>query len=136
MDFRGKAVLITGGASGMGAATAREFAAAGLILLDNYYAPAELTERIREWVDYYNHQRYHEAIDNVTPADKYYGRDRVILKKRGKVRTETLKMRRELNRMARLEPLPNGVSLIIMRNGIRSLRNQHTSPKSPDDKQS
>jgi len=53
------------------------------ILLDNYYAPAELTERIREWVDYYNHQRYHEAIDNVTPADKYYGRDRVILK-RGK----------------------------------------------------
>ena len=26
-----------------------------LILLDNYHAPAELTERIREWVDYYNH---------------------------------------------------------------------------------
>jgi len=29
MDFRGKTVLVTGGASGMGAATAREFAAAG-----------------------------------------------------------------------------------------------------------
>ena len=27
-----------------------------LILLDNYYAPAELTERIREWVEYYNAQ--------------------------------------------------------------------------------
>jgi hypothetical protein len=47
---------------------------------------------------------------NMTPADKYYGRDRVILKKRGKVRTEIMKMRRELNRMAMLEPLPNGVS--------------------------
>jgi putative transposase len=81
-----------------------------LILLDNYYAPAELTERIREWVDYYNHQRYHEAIDNVTPADKYYGRDRMILRKREKVRQETMKMRRELNRMAMLEALPNGVS--------------------------
>jgi putative transposase len=81
-----------------------------LILLDNYYTPAELTERIREWVDYYNHQRYHEVIDNVTPADKYYGRDPVILKKREKVRKETMKMRRELNRMATLEPLPNGVS--------------------------
>ena len=56
------------------------------------------------------HQRYHEAIDNVTPADKYYGRDRVILKKREKVRKETMKMRRELNQMAMLEPLPNGVS--------------------------
>jgi hypothetical protein len=74
------------------------------------YAPAESTERIREWVDYYSHQRYHGAIDNVTPADKYYGRDRVILKKREKVRTETLVMRRELNRLAMLETLPNGVS--------------------------
>jgi NAD(P)-dependent dehydrogenase (short-subunit alcohol dehydrogenase family) len=36
MDFRGKTVLITGGASGMGAASAREFAAAGakVIIVD------------------------------------------------------------------------------------------------------
>jgi hypothetical protein len=34
----------------------------------------------------------------------------VILKKREKVRQETMKMRRELNRMAMPEPLPNGVS--------------------------
>jgi hypothetical protein len=46
----------------------------------------------------------------VTPADKYYGRDRVILKKRENVRAETLRMRRELNRMAMLEALSNGVS--------------------------
>ncbi|MBE3124229.1 MAG: transposase [Acidobacteria bacterium] len=69
-----------------------------------------MTERIREWVDYYNHQRYHEAIDNVTPADKYYGRDPLILEKREKVRQETIKARRELSRMAMLEALPNGVS--------------------------
>jgi transposase InsO family protein len=75
-----------------------------------YYAPAELTERIREWVGYYNHQWYHEVIDNVTPADKYYGRERLILEKREKIRQETMKTRRELNRMAMLEALPNGVS--------------------------
>jgi len=34
----------------------------------------------------------------------------MILEKREKVRNETMKMRRELNRMAMLEPLPNGVS--------------------------
>jgi hypothetical protein len=86
-------------------------------------------------VEYYSHRRYHEAIDNVTPTDKYYGRDRVILKKREKVRQETMKIRRELNRMAMREALPNGVSQIIMRDGIRSLRNQPESPKPPDDKQ-
>jgi len=37
--------------------------------------------------------------------------------------------------MAMLEPLPNGVSQIIMRDKIRSLSNQHESPKLPDDVQ-
>jgi putative transposase len=81
-----------------------------LILLDHYYSPSELSERIREWVDYYNHERYHEAIDNVTPADKFYGRDRMVLERREKVRRETMKMRRELYRMATMESLPNGIS--------------------------
>jgi putative transposase len=81
-----------------------------LILLDHYYSPSELSERIREWVDYYNHERYHEAIDNVTPADKFYGRDRMVLERREKIRRETMKMRRELYRMATMESLPNGIS--------------------------
>jgi hypothetical protein len=33
----------------------------------------------------------------------------MILEKREKVRNENMKMRRELNRMAMLEPLPNGI---------------------------
>jgi len=47
-----------------------------LILLDNYYAPAELEGRISEWVNHYNNHRYHEAIDNVTPSDRFFGRDK------------------------------------------------------------
>ena len=68
-----------------------------LILLDLYYSPRELEVRVGEWVESYNNRRYHEAIDNVTPSDKYFGRDREILEQRKKTKTETMKRRRRLN---------------------------------------
>lgn len=68
-----------------------------LILLDLYYSPRELEIRIGEWVEYYNNHRYHEAIENVTPSDKFFGRDQEILKQRKKTKTETIKLRRRLN---------------------------------------
>ena len=75
-----------------------------LILLDLYYSPEELRTRIGEWVDYYNNHRYHEAIDNVTPSDKYFGRDREILEQRKKIKAETMKQRRKWNqKMALIE---------------------------------
>ena len=67
-----------------------------LILLDNYYSPAELEARISEWVDYYNNHRYHEAIDNVTPHDRYVGLDSKILKQRKRTKAETMRLRRSL----------------------------------------
>jgi transposase InsO family protein len=67
-----------------------------LILLDNYYSPTELEARISEWVDYYNNHRYHEAIDNVTPGDRFFGRDKEILKQRLRIKTETMNLRRRL----------------------------------------
>ena len=66
-----------------------------LILLDLYYSPKELEVRIGEWVDYYNNHRYHEAIDNVTPSDKYFGLDREILEQRKKIKAKTMKQRRK-----------------------------------------
>jgi len=81
-----------------------------LILLDHYYSPSELEERIREWVDYYNNHRYHEAIDNVTPTDKYFGRDKEILKNRMKIKKQTIRERRKINKMIMLESLSNGIS--------------------------
>ena len=81
-----------------------------LILLDHYYSPSELEERIREWVDYYNNHRYHEAIDNVTPADKYFGLHQEILKNRMKIKTRTIRKRRKINKMIILKNLPNGIN--------------------------
>jgi transposase InsO family protein len=39
----------------------------------------ELETRIGKSVNYYNHERYHESLDNLTPADVYYGRGQTNL---------------------------------------------------------
>ena len=42
----------------------------------NYYLPGDLENQIGAFVEYYNNQRYHESLNNVTPAD--VGRDTII----------------------------------------------------------
>jgi len=42
-----------------------------VVKLDNYYCPDELKDAIHQFVQYYNYQRYHESLDNVTPTDFY-----------------------------------------------------------------
>ena len=69
-----------------------------IILLDNYYLPMELEAEIARWVDYYNNERYHEALGNITPRDKYLGREREILQRRRKIKEKTLNQRRKANR--------------------------------------
>lgn len=66
-----------------------------VVKLQNYYSPSELERAISEWVAYYNNQRYHESLDNVTPADVYFGRDKEVLKKRNKLKEQTMTLRRQ-----------------------------------------
>ena len=66
-----------------------------VVKLQNYYCPSELESAIAEWVAYYNTQRYHEALKNVTPADVYFGRDQEIIEKRNKLKEQTLALRRQ-----------------------------------------
>jgi putative transposase len=50
----------------------------------------ELERAIARFVDYYNHERLHEAIGNVTPNHMYYGRQRAIASRREKIKRLTL----------------------------------------------
>ena len=64
------------------------------IVLENYFLPGDLEAQIEAFVEHYNHQRYHESINNVTPADVYFGRDKAILKQRERIKRKTLETRR------------------------------------------
>ncbi|EPX78277.1 Mobile element protein [Litoreibacter arenae DSM 19593] len=67
------------------------------ILLENYYLPGDLTQQIDAFVDHYNHQRYHESLQNLTPADVYFGRGQAILKQRERIKQKTIATRRLLH---------------------------------------
>ena len=65
------------------------------ILLNHYYLPSELEEQLHRFVSYYNHNRYHESIDNLTAADVYYGRGIAILTLRKRIKLNTIASRRK-----------------------------------------
>jgi putative transposase len=68
-----------------------------VINLNHYYLPWDLEEEIDKFVNYYNHERYHEGIQNLTPADVYAGKDKEIINKRDSTKKKTMQIRRRQN---------------------------------------
>jgi hypothetical protein len=63
-----------------------------------YTSPGRLRAVMAAFIDFYNHRRYHEGLDSVTPADVYYGRRQAILARRKERQAATLARRRAYNR--------------------------------------
>ena len=68
-----------------------------VVNLDRYFMPWELEQEIGRFVNYYNHHRYHESLDNVTPADAYEGRYHEIITRREQLKRRTLTIRKRFN---------------------------------------
>ena len=68
-----------------------------VINLQHYYLPGELEREIERFVEYYNNQRYHESLNNLTLADFYSGRKRECLSVRKIIKQNTMKLRRAYN---------------------------------------
>ena len=67
------------------------------ILLEHYYLPGDLEAQIATFVEHYNHARAHESLNNLTPADVYFGRGEAILLERERIKQQTLANRRLLH---------------------------------------
>jgi hypothetical protein len=65
-----------------------------IVKLHHYYSPSELENEINDWVEYYNNERYHESLSNVTPSDVYFGKEEKILQKRKQTKLITIQKRR------------------------------------------
>jgi len=65
-----------------------------VICLENYYLPGELDQAIAAFVEHCNQQRYPETLDNLTPADVFFGRTAQVLDARAAVKQRTLAQRR------------------------------------------
>jgi putative transposase len=55
--------------------------------------PADLERAVAGFVDPYNHRRYHESLDNITPAAVYFGRGTRILKRHQEIKRRTIEHR-------------------------------------------
>jgi len=59
-----------------------------------YPHPWELERAIDGFYRFYNYERYHESLANVTPADVYFGRAEAVLRRRKAIQARTKQERR------------------------------------------
>ena len=63
-----------------------------------YTSPERLRAAMADFIRFYNHERYHEGIGHVTPADVYDGRREAILQRRAAQQRRTPAQRVRYNR--------------------------------------
>ncbi len=72
-----------------------------LIKLQQYWFPEELERNIASFVEWYNNERVHESLNNITPHDMYHGKQREILTRSERNKRKTLQVRKQQNLKSR-----------------------------------
>lgn len=67
------------------------------VKLNVHETPMELEREIAAFIRWYNSERYHEALGNVTPDDVYFGRAQEIIEQRKELKQKSLARRRARN---------------------------------------
>jgi transposase-like protein len=65
-----------------------------VVKLHHYYSLSDLKKAIDEYIEYYNNERYHESLNNCTPASVYNSTNKIILEQRRLLKQKSMKQRR------------------------------------------
>ena len=76
-----------------------------VVKLNHFYHPEELVKALEKFVENYNNHRYHESLNNLTPADVYFGRSETILEKRRQIKADSIRKRRQIYNQEKLVSL-------------------------------
>jgi putative transposase len=68
-----------------------------VVTLEHSYTPWAVERAVAHFVEDDNHRRYHEALQNVTPADLLYGRQAALRSRRERIKWRTLQRRTREN---------------------------------------
>ena len=71
-----------------------------IVKLNTFFFPWELDQAVADFVAYYNTERYHESLHNLTPADVFFGRTEEVLSQREQTKRRTLLERRRTHLQA------------------------------------
>lgn len=52
-----------------------------IVIPEDCFRPEQLNNAIKDFVENYNHQRYHKSLQNLTPSDVHYAIQKQILPK-------------------------------------------------------
>jgi len=75
-----------------------------VVKLEKYYMPEQLISAIDEFVENYNYHRYHESLENCTPANVLLGQHHDIIRKRQLLKQKSMRKRR-INHMRESQQL-------------------------------
>jgi hypothetical protein len=64
-----------------------------VVKLQNYFYPWDLAQAIEDFVDNHNHDRYHESLNNLSPANVYFGRVGEVKNRREMFKELTFQMK-------------------------------------------
>ena len=102
------------------------------ILLNNYYLASELQEHLQHFMNYYNHERYYESLDKLTPADVFYGWGQAILDQRERIKLNTLRWEEKCTTIIRLFTQPDELECLLNQDVICPKGFDHYTPMTMD----